>query len=169
VTQTAFPPSAAEPPPWPEPAPATKPARRRRGRTNAVIVSATAFLLAVTTGAAYWYLERESDDLARQAESAETLFTQAEGRVADPATRDELSRRLTAADDVLNGAPFVDRLPGQASRATEDLIAASDVVWASMEQRARSDIEAALDEVAATVPLTGAQTPAPVERISLPL
>ncbi|MBO0610139.1 M15 family metallopeptidase [Myceligenerans salitolerans] len=151
MTQTAFPPPAAEPSPFPEPAPAKKPGKRHRGRTNTVIVSVLAFLLAVTVGAAYWFLERESGDLARQAASAETLLAQSEGRVADPAVREALEARLTAADDVLNGTAFVDRLPGQATEATENLIAASDRVWASMVQRARTDIATGRDQLEDTM------------------
>ncbi|MBE1874993.1 M15 family metallopeptidase [Myceligenerans pegani] len=151
MTQTAFPPPAAEPPPFPSPAPAKKPRKRHRGRTNAIIIAVFALLLVVTVGAAYWYLEREADDLARQAASADTLLAQSEGRVADPATRQELTEQLTGADDVLNGVAFVDRMPGQASAATENLIAASDRVWASMVQRARNDIAEGRDRLEATI------------------
>ncbi|RPF21643.1 M15 family metallopeptidase [Myceligenerans xiligouense] len=147
MTQTAFPPPAAEPPLFPEAASAKKPGKRRRGRHNTVIVSVLALLLAVTVGAAYWFLEREAAGLARQAESADTLLTQSEGRVADPATRQALAEQLTAADDVLDGTAFVDRLPGQAAEATEDLIAASDGVWASMVERARGDITTGRDQL----------------------
>lgn len=151
MTQTAFPRPAAEPPQFPEPARAKKPRKRHRGRTNTIIVAVLAFLLAITSGAAYWYLEREADALATQAESAETLLEQSEGRVADPATREALTQRLTAADDVLNGTAFLDRLPGQASDATDNLIAASDRVWASMVQRARNDITTGRDELERTM------------------
>ncbi|GAB3167051.1 hypothetical protein GCM10027059_27140 [Myceligenerans halotolerans] len=151
MTQTAFPPPAAEPPPFPEPVRAKQPRKRHRGRTNTIIVTVVAFLLSLTAGAAYWYLEREADDLARQAESAETLLAQSEGRVADPAIREALAEQLTAADDVLNGTPFVDRQPGEAVDATEGLIAASDRVWASMVERARNDITTGRDELERTM------------------
>lgn len=150
MTQTAFPPPAAQPP-FPEPATAKQPRKRRRARQNTIIVSALAFLLAVTLGAAYWFLEREAEDLATQAESAEVLLGQSEGRVADPATRDVLTRELAEADDLLGGAAFVDRLPGEASAATDGLIAASDRVWASMVDRARSDIAEGRDQLDGTI------------------
>ncbi|GAB4085471.1 hypothetical protein GCM10028784_21010 [Myceligenerans cantabricum] len=154
MTETAFPPPAAAPTPFPEPASAKKP-RRRRGRTNFVIVSLLAFLLAVTFGGAYWYLEREAADLVTQAESARTLLDQSEGRVAEPATRDALAQQLATADDVLAGVPFLGRLPGQASEATDALIAGSDVVWSSMVQRARSDVAAGRERLGASLTRAG--------------
>lgn len=149
MTQTAAPPPASQPPPFPEFV--KQPGKRRRRRINIVIVTVLAALLAVTAGAAHWFLEREADNLARQAESSGTLLAQSEGRVADPATREALTRQLAAADDVLSGTAFLDRLPGQASEATENLIAVSDRVWASMTQRARSDITTDRAELAETM------------------
>ncbi|MBL0888846.1 D-alanyl-D-alanine carboxypeptidase family protein [Myceligenerans indicum] len=151
MTQTAFPPPAAQPSPFPAQAPAKKPRKRSRGRTNTVIVTVLAFLLALTTGAAYWFLEREADDLATQADSATTLLTQSEGRVADPATRDALTQELAAADDLLDATPFLERFPGQATTATTNLIAASDDVWASMTLRARDDIVEGRDTLGRTL------------------
>lgn len=135
------------------PGPARKEPRRRRGRarTNLLIVSVVALLLAGALGGAYWFLEQEAVALTAQADSARTLLEQSDGRVAEPATREALVQHLATADQVLAGTPFLERRPGDADAATEDLVAASDRVWASMIDRARADIATGRQDLTAVI------------------
>ena len=118
--------------------PPSKPSRRR---TNLIIVSVVAFLLAVTVGGAYWYLERAAEDLEAQSQASRTLLAQSEGRVAEPATREALTQHLEAAEEVLDGRAFIERWPGDAAAVVQDLVAAEDRVRSSMVTRARADVE----------------------------
>ncbi|GAA1855754.1 M15 family metallopeptidase [Myceligenerans crystallogenes] len=122
--------------------PARKEPRRRprRARTGTVVVTVVALLLVGTLGGTYYLLDQEAGDLTAEAGTARTLLEQSDGQVADPATRDTLTRELATADQVLAGTPLLERRPGDAATATENLAAAQAGVVSSMIDQAHTRI-----------------------------
>ncbi len=115
--------------------------RRHRGAWVAVVVT-LALLLGAGGGGLVWYRGSTYDDLAAQATTAQALLTTSDGKVADPAVRDDLAVEVDAARALL-GASFVDRMTTGTTGATVSLEEASQAVHASMLEHARAAVDAA--------------------------
>ncbi|MFF2268982.1 D-alanyl-D-alanine carboxypeptidase family protein [Cellulosimicrobium cellulans] len=120
--------------------------RRHRGVWVAVVVT-LALLLGAAGGGLVWYRGSTYDDLAAQTTTAQALLTTSDGKVADPAVRDDLTLEVDDARALL-GASFLDRMTTGTTGATESLEQASQAVHASMLDHARAQLEAARTSLA---------------------
>lgn len=124
--------------------------RRPRARWVAAVVVPLAVLGAV--GAAGVGVERalrlEAGDLTAQVVAARSELADAEGKVADPATRTALSDALDAATALLADRPVLDRGPGDAAAAGDRLEQAAATVHASRRTFATEQIGAQRETVA---------------------
>lgn len=115
--------------------------RRRRGVWVAVVVT-LALLLGGGGGGLAWARDTAYDDLAAQVATAQELWTSSEGRVADPAVREDLAADVADARSLLD-APFLARMTTGTAGTQDALRAASQAVHASMLAHARDEVAAA--------------------------
>ena len=90
-----------------------------RGGRRGVLVVVPLALLVATGGGVGWYMWSEADDLTAQLAVARATLDESEGRVADAAVLTTLAAAVDDAEDLLDGVPIVDRLPGDATEARE--------------------------------------------------
>jgi hypothetical protein len=107
------------------------------------LVAGTLGLALAAAGAVVVVAHREADDLRASLPAARTALDESEGRVADEATRAALTASLADAAALLDETPLLERRPGDAVRAREDLDAAVDAVATSRLTKALADAEAA--------------------------
>lgn len=120
--------------------------RRRRG-IRVFVVTTLVVALAMACGGVAWYVVSDAEELAGQTASARELLVASAGKVAEPATRTDLSARIEEADALLDG-PVLTRLTTQLTTtgtadARASLVTASDAVRASMVDQARAEVTAA--------------------------
>jgi hypothetical protein len=120
--------------------------RRHRGAWIAVVVT-LALLLGAAGGGLVWYRGSTYDELDGRTAVAQELLATSDGKVADPAVRDDLSTEVDDARALL-GASFLDRMTTGTTGATESLEQASQAVHASMLDHARARVEAARTSLA---------------------
>ncbi|WP_164545171.1 M15 family metallopeptidase [Antribacter gilvus] len=125
--------------------------RRRRTLRVAALVSVLLMVLG-GGGGATWYVLSEREALAETTVEVEALLQESDGKVADPATRDALSREVGEADRVLAERFPVGLVLGGTAERRESLLTTSATVRASMVDLARAEVETVRAGLAAVVP-----------------
>ncbi|QAY63145.1 DUF2809 domain-containing protein [Xylanimonas allomyrinae] len=117
--------------------------RRRRRALPAVLAVLVAF--AAAGGVLTWRVGAEAGDLRPQVAQARQVLADAEGRVADDATRTALAASIDAATATLAERPLLERRPGDARRAGDLLARRVDAVTTSRLTLARTTAATARD------------------------
>ncbi|WP_425956510.1 DUF2809 domain-containing protein [Xylanimonas sp. McL0601] len=119
----------------------------RRGLVTAIVAAPLALALAAG-GAVAWTLRGEARDLRADLAPARAALAASEGRVADEATRTALAASLDDAAALLAERPVLERRPGAAPRAGEELTTRVEAVVASRLAEARTVAGTARDALA---------------------